>query len=299
MDEIYNSLELNQSITSTSYQYRLLAKKIIDTCPINFASEIALTGSAARGVADQDSDIELNCWIKEIPSLVERQKWLESIGAKEISFDTEAISDGSFWVTCLIENTWFEIGWQSEFLQQQLINKILEGLVLDAPRLINAGIVLNSISLRSNGLLSKWKEQLSIYPEVLSKALIKNLIKSWQSPQFIKVRWALARRGEIFALNQRLTQDINTLIRVLFATNKKWETNSKWLDLSFSQMPAKPSRLIEQINRVFLSSFLDEKVAITLTLIVETLKLIPPSPEIKKTIITLENSLKENSRNFC
>lgn len=277
-----------------SYQYRQLAKKIVESCPKNFASEIALTGSAARGTADEDSDIELNCWVKnDIPSRAERQWWLESIGAKEISFDEEPISDGSFWATFLLEGTWVEIGWQTETKQEQLLDAILKGCVLDTGRLINAGLIAHSVVLRSNGQLLKWQGKLEVYPKVLAQNLIADLLESWQYPHLLKVRWALVRRKQPFALTQRLTQDINNLIRILFALNNQWETDTKWLDLIVSQMSIKPIRLVERVNNIFSCLSLGERVFITVELIVETLKLIPSSEQIKKTIVGLENSLKE------
>lgn len=288
MDKNYTSLNLT---SLTSCKYRCLAQKIVDLCPTNFATEIALTGSTARGIADEDSDIELNCWTSEIPLVSERQEWLKNIGAKEIFFDKEPISDGSIWTTCLFEDTWVEIGWQKELTQEKLLEEILQGLVLDSGRLIIAGLIAQAIILRSNGLISKWQQKLKFYPENLPENLINNLIKPWQTPHLVKARYALAKRQQRFALTQKLTQDINNLIRILFAINKKWETNTKWLNLSLEEMQVKPLKLLERINEILSCFSLNEKVCLTIGLIIETLKLLPPSPEIKQAINTLAKSL--------
>ncbi len=274
-----------------SYKYRSLAQEIVELCPISFATEIALTGSAARGVADEDSDIELNCWVNHIPTIVERRKWLENIGATEIVFDSEPISDGSLWTTCLFQGTWIEIGWQTELVQEQLLQSILQGLVLDSGRLVVAGLITQAIILRSQGLLLEWQKRLVSYPEHLSARLIADLIEPWQSAHLVKVRWALVKRQQRFALTQKLTQDINNLLRILFAINKIWETDIKWLDKIVDQMTIKPVKLIDRINGIFSCLPLNEKVFATIELIIETLKLLPPLPEIKQAIITLENNL--------
>lgn len=51
---------------------RRLAAELVSACPIELATEAALTGSAARGVADEYSDIELNFWSEALPSSEQR-----------------------------------------------------------------------------------------------------------------------------------------------------------------------------------------------------------------------------------
>ncbi|MBI4853375.1 MAG: DUF4037 domain-containing protein [Acidobacteria bacterium] len=288
MDKNYASIKPTSPI---SHQYRRLAQKIADLCPKNFATEIALIGSTACGVADEDSDIELICWINNIATALERKEWLETIGAREILIDKEPLSDGSVWTTCLFENTWVEIGWQNELAQEKLLCALLEGTILDSSQLIGAGLLTQAIILRSNGLINNWQNRLKYYPENLSTALISSLIKPWQSSHLIKVRFALVKRQQRFALTQKLTQDINNLLRILFAVNKKWESSTKWLDLVLEQMTIKPLKLVERIDRIFSCLSLNEKVCLTLELIIETLNLLPQSPDIKQAINTLEKNL--------
>ncbi|KAF0240794.1 MAG: hypothetical protein FD167_4102, partial [bacterium] len=168
--------------------------------------------------------------------------------------------------------------------------------VLDSGRLVVAGLIAQAIILRSRGLLLEWQQRLTHYPETLSAKLIVDLIEPWQSVHLVKVRWALVKRQQRFALTQRLTQDINNLLRILFAINKIWETDIKWLDKIVDQMTIKPVKLIERINEIFSCLSLSEKFCATIELIVETLKLLPPSTEIKQAITTLENNLVKSLR---
>lgn len=276
--------------TQTSHNYRVLAQKIVDLCPVKLATEIALTGSAARGLADEDSDIELNFWAKEIPSVLERQQWLEQIGATNITLDSEPIADGSIWTTCQFNNTWIEVGWQTEIAQEKLLQAILQAEVTDTGRLIVAGLINQAIILRSNGLLSDWQNKLEYYPEALQTKLILEAIELWQFPHIVAVRWALVRRGQNFALMQRLTQDINNLLRVLFAINKQWEMDNKWLDYTLLKLPIKPPKTIDCINAIFSSLSPIERVKISFSLIIETLELLPQTPPIKRAIVTLQES---------
>ena len=51
--------------TEASLQRLELARELTRFCPPELGRAIALTGSAARGVADSASDIELNFWVDE------------------------------------------------------------------------------------------------------------------------------------------------------------------------------------------------------------------------------------------
>jgi hypothetical protein len=288
---------LYKSPTQISNNYRMLAQKIVDLCPVNLATEVALTGSAARGLADEDSDIELNLWAKEIPAPYQRQQWLEKIGAINVTIDAEPIADGSVWTTCQFENTWVEIGWQTEIAQETLLQSILQAEITDTSRLIVAGLINQAIVLRSNGLLSNWQNKLKYYPEDLQTKLILEAIDLWQFPHIVALRWALVRRNQHFALMQRLAQDINNLLRILFALNKQWEMDCKWLEYTLAQLPTKPPKTVERINAIFSSLSPIERVKISFSLIIETLELLPQLPSVKLAITTLQESF-DRAKNY-
>jgi hypothetical protein len=90
-----------------------LAEKLVRACPPAFGMEAALTGSAAIGVADHYSDLELNFWAEMLPSIEERAAWLRSLGATDVSVDLELGADGTLWSTWRQEGIWIEAGWQT------------------------------------------------------------------------------------------------------------------------------------------------------------------------------------------
>jgi hypothetical protein len=57
--------------------------------------EMALTGSASRGVADIHSDIELNAWGYTLPSTDARAGWLRALRATQIALAVEVTDDGT------------------------------------------------------------------------------------------------------------------------------------------------------------------------------------------------------------
>ena len=54
----------------------------LKTCPPTLYDEVALSGSVARGVADQYSDCEVAFWVTELQSAAAYKAWLESLGSE-------------------------------------------------------------------------------------------------------------------------------------------------------------------------------------------------------------------------
>jgi len=104
-----------------------LARDLVSRCPPALGCEVAITGSVGRGVADQDSDIELNVWGDALPSKAERVGWLRAAGATDIVADTEPIETGSIWVTCRFRQVWVEAGWQTIGSLEHHLRTILAG----------------------------------------------------------------------------------------------------------------------------------------------------------------------------
>lgn len=60
-------IALPETATDASRRRAELAGQLARGCPVELAEEIALVGSTAHGLADDDSDLELNHWADAIP----------------------------------------------------------------------------------------------------------------------------------------------------------------------------------------------------------------------------------------
>src|SRR5438552_2100251 len=93
-------------------QYRLaLARELADRCPSALGQEIAVTGSVALGLADDDSDVELNLWVEVLPDAAQRDAWLDVIGATDVKAEDVPWGDGTFAVTFGYRGVTIEVGW--------------------------------------------------------------------------------------------------------------------------------------------------------------------------------------------
>jgi hypothetical protein len=284
-------LMLLPSATPESERRAALAAEFVRTCPPELGPEIAITGSVARGIADQGSDIELNLWADSLPPREAREDWLRAAGATEIFADMGS-SDGSVWITCQFQGFWIEAGWQALAAQEQLLRGILTGQVLDSARFVMADTIAHAVPLRSNGALSTWQQQLAHYPEDLREQVIASNTAVWGMPHAVNGRWTLCRRGDEPALTQRLVWDFANIWSLLFALNHRWEPDRKWVRWTVAELAITPERLAERIDAVFGAAPPEQRIVTCFELILDTLALLPPSPGVKRAADTVRASLR-------
>jgi len=266
-----------------------LARELAERCPPELGREIAVTGSVARGLADNDSDIELNFWVETLPSPEKRAEWLRSIGATGVVLDPEPERDGSIWAMGRYRGVWLEPGWQTIETLETILDGILTGQVIDHPRLILAEIVAHAVAVRTGGLLARWQERLAHYPDIVQERLIAAAARRWTPAPF---RWALVRRGERLALAERLVWDVHNILRILFALNRQWEPDWKWARQMSKQLAIKPERLAERIDEIFSTPDAERSVEACHRLVLDTLALVPPPHDVSATVAAVQESLR-------
>lgn len=266
-------VELPEGSTAASAERLTLAREIVRSCPEELGSEIALTGSAARGMADEDSDIELNLWTKTLPDATRRGDWLRSI-AEEVTLDTNTMGfDGSVWSICRVRGVWVEVGWGTVERTSRCVEELVSAQTSAHRDMVFGSILSKAVPLRSGGHIERWQEALRQYPEELRARIIRENTSAWSDPHVPGVRWALARRNARMALAQRLIWDMQNVLAVLFALNRTWEPDFKWTDERSLALPVKPDRLSERINEVFVLTDPEKSIVTAFELILDTLDL--------------------------
>lgn len=295
------AIQLPAGSTEASCLRYHLALDITAHCPAELGREIALTGSASRGEAKEDSDIEINCWVDDLPKLSKRSDWLRSsgrtdwlrrLGVTDLTVDPKPIEDESIWATFRLQGIWIEVGWQSIRDQEALLRQILAGEVSDHDRFLLAWIIAKAVPLRSTGILQRWQAQLAEYPDSLVDRLITVATMDWVLPLFIDARWEYAKAGEWLPLTERLVGHVRDTLRILFAINRQWEPNYKHLETTLSTLTVRPDRLLERINNVFSATEPSERVRHCLTLMRDTLKLVPSSIDVSRAMQVITDSLR-------
>ncbi|MDQ2742235.1 MAG: hypothetical protein M3Z66_08040 [Chloroflexota bacterium] len=251
-----------------------LARRLIECCPPALGREIAMTGSAARGVADEYSDVELNLWAGAPPEADQYRAWLDRAGATDLTRDNWDADACHFrWTTCRFEDIWIEVGWAPIDQFDDFVRDLAGGAFGDHERLQMGWTVQQAIPLRTEGRLADWQAALVTYPTLLAERVVANQTTVWSDPHVPGVRWGLAARGERMGLSLRFVWDMQNLLRVLFAVNQQWDHDLKWTNERSLDLPIKPAELSARIDAMFTLTDLAQCVETNQRLIVETLEL--------------------------
>ena len=255
---------------------------------------MALTGSASRGLADAHSDIELNAWGHELPPPEERDIWLRALGATDIALEVETFDDGTIWDRWRFRDVWVEAGWQQISDLEAHLQRVLHAETLEHASLVLAEVVAYAVPLRSTGALGRWQGELSHYPEALQRRLIAATVERWSSPYTAITRWSTLRRGQALAFTEEVIGDVHAVLRLLFALNREWEPDWKWIAALDARLARKPARLSERIAACFGQAPALEQMRICTQLILDTLTLLPPTPDIEQARVHLQQGMEAN-----
>lgn len=268
------------------------AQALVDAAPAAFGQEAILSGSAARGVSDEDSDIEIVFYVEAFPSRSVCDGWLQRVGASDIVFGAESSGEDQRWVFFVFREIWVEASWQLLAAHEYRLDALAEGRVAAHGPLTLAWIMHHALSLRSAGLLHRWQQQLAPYPETLPQKILADATRYWYFQHFLAVRWALIRRGEQLALLERLYQDTRNMLRILFAINHQWEPDWKWLRGELPRLTIKPERLLERIDAIFLEPHLERRVALCMGLLRDVLALVPAQYDVTRVRANIQETLQ-------
>lgn len=263
--------ELNKE---SEIRYKV-AEEVAFKCPSSIGKEIIVVGSVSRGVADRNSDIEIELLNENIPSEKERVDWIKQIGGTQITSYGGPIADGSMWIIFKYKDFWIEAGWQSFKTMEENVDNILKGEIIDHDRLLLPWVIRNAIGINEGDLIKKLREDLNAYPDILQKKIIISSLKGLTITLASQVKKALAERDDKLPLLERLIGDVKRVLRILFALNKEWEPDWKRIQYIVEDLEVKPNDLYDRIDCIITLKDSLESLDKCFELIKDTLLLIP------------------------
>lgn len=271
---------MSKKIISEECRSRIkFAEEIASKCHIEYGKEIIITGSVSRGLADEDSDIEIEFLVDNLMSECDMVNWIKEIGGAEIHPYGAPIGDGSVWIIFKYKDYWIEAGWQKIDTMRDNIKSILTGKVYTHDKLVLASTFKSAIFIRENRILSGLQEELSFYPNDLQQKIIMSTISPWTIDLGLNVRRVLAKREDKIPLLERIIADIHRVLRILYALNKQWEPDWKWTKRIVKDLDIKPENLIDRIDSIICIRNSEESLKSCFQLIHDTLSLIPEDIE--------------------
>lgn len=223
-----------------------LAAQIVQSAPRSFGGEAAVGGSASRGTADEDSDVDIDFWVVgDIPNLTVRQEWLAGLGASDVTVERDGRG-----LCCRLGDYWVELHWLSEAQEGVRIERLLAGSSTDREDLVAASAITTAMTLRSSGRLGEWKTALSKYPDPLRERLIVEAADFWRFPHRVRTPYVLARRGLPFVLNHWIAADARDCVRILCALNRCWEPDWKALGTTVEAFDICPDQFVNRLSKI-------------------------------------------------
>jgi hypothetical protein len=263
---------LPPNATTASRARAEIAARLAASCPPELADDIALTGSTARGLADDQSDLELNLWSAQLPPAAVRADWLRSAGAYALRIEQQPRPDNSYWIGFEIDGLPAEIGWQTFAALDIQIAQILSGTTLDRKVLTFADILVSAIPLRGDQLAER-QARLNDYSQAVQRGIINLAVGQWSKADHWAELRRLARRGEAVTLVGLLLPDLEMALRLLYAIHRRWEPSRKWT-LSVAKTFAPPA-LLAPIAAVISDPSLEQRVTACAHLCRDLLRLAP------------------------
>jgi hypothetical protein len=248
--------------TARSGQLRALAERVADDLPPS-VTDVVLTGSTSRGVADELSDVELLVVGEDPPTELP----LEDV-------DTWSPPDRRIrWHGGFVDGEFVELIWFSSDAVEERVAKIAAAEVVDHARLRTAEAIVNGVCLRGHAH-ARWCAQLASYPDGLAEKIVADAAATWAEP--VRSDRALLRPGDALMLAWRYVDGTEQILRIVFALNREWEPGWKRLADRLAGLAVKPDRLAERIDAIGRAFDL----AALRTLAAETLALAPDLPVV-------------------
>lgn len=251
-------------MTKPSEKLRAQARRFAALLPAH-VEDIVLTGSAARGMADELSDIELlvisDALPRELP-LDEQQSWAPP-------------TDGAMWYGGLHDGEKLELVWWTPAYVEERVRAIAAGEIVDQARLRTAEAIVNGISLRGERH-AKLCARLARYPDGLAARILDDVTDEWID--WVDSQRTNLRAGDALVLAQALVDTAEGILRIVFALNEKWEPGWKRLGARIEPLAVKPDRLAERID----AAIRDLDLQAMRALAAETLALAPQTAKSRQ-----------------
>ncbi|HEX5449851.1 MAG TPA: hypothetical protein VFW85_07310 [Gaiellaceae bacterium] len=228
--------------TEQSQRLAEIARCVADAVPEDVAVEIVLTGSVSRGVADDVSDIEMLVITQEHLSLDECFRLSSAAGLERLgTWGLQGTPSNR--VSGDVDGVPLELIWWPRAFAEEQVDALFEGEPSGT-----GDALAHGIALRTSGLLEKWQARLDDYPEELALARIDNAALTWGGFAAAGLL-TIARPAERVALLERMLDDTQRVLAIVYALNRVWPPTTKRLAARLEPLAIKPDRLAERIEQ--------------------------------------------------
>lgn len=237
--------------TSASIRRFALAQELVASCPdvihLTPITEIALTGSSARGLADEHSDLEINIWTDTPLAVEDITGWLSAAGAHDLISEAAPRDDDSRWISGWLDGIPLEVGNQTFFELARTVERLTTDPDLTDAWIGLGDLLAHAVPLRTSGQYAHRIAPLRTYPPALRQRLLAEASAHLRKCDPAQAE-RLLRRGEWIALAAQIAADCAALLRYLYAYDQRWQPGRKWTLSAADDLPSAPDDLVDQIE---------------------------------------------------
>lgn len=226
-----------------------LAKKVSESYKSNpnFAASM-VTGSAAKGISDIHSDIDMSIFYKS-PLTKKYFEWIKQSAINSGGGFYHGDHKNGFAVYHIFDGVKVDTGHTTINEHEKMIKKFLKNPTLDFNHQIIASGTLFAIPLHGEGYINKWKKWYSDYPKKLEDLMIKEHLKFHS--KWVLEKMGLERNESIF-VNETILKSLENSVKVLCGLNHEYHPGKlKGMSYTIENLKQKPKNLKYCIKNIF------------------------------------------------
>lgn len=232
-----------------------LAHKIAPAFTANPKVEACFVfGSAALGISDQYSDLELAFIWSHLPSAEELQATAQSVGVEGWEIELYGEAKQRWLEQFYLYGMKVEAGHWTREMIDNIVTDVVErydvsqyGLVFEKQAI--AFHLQHAVVLCGEDIIRQWQIQLSPYPEELAVVMVQKHLKF----RPFDGQTILTDRLEIPMLYENRCAIVRRLLNILFGLNHIYHPGFKWTRYWLEEMNIKPLEFFARLERIFQS----------------------------------------------
>ncbi|WP_416666664.1 DUF4037 domain-containing protein [Egbenema bharatensis] len=211
-------------------------------------------GSAALGISDQYSDLELGFIWSQLPSVEELRATAQRVGVKGWELEPYGEAKQAWLEQFYLYDMKVEAGHWARNTMDSIVTDVVEhydvsqnGLLFE--KQASAFNLQRAIVLYGEDLIKHWQDRLYPYPEELAVAMVQKHLKF----RPFDGQHILTNRLEIPMLYENNCAITRWLLNILFALNRVYHPGFKWTRYFVEEMSIKPPEFFARLECVFQS----------------------------------------------
>lgn len=207
-----------------------------------------ITGSVAKGYADDNSDIDTLINVDKKLAKDEFDKIVDNARASGGDL-YHGTTDEGFAVYYYIDGIKCDFGIGDYRETEKLIDEMTAKPEVDLIKHLQVAGIMDGYDLYGSELISKWRSKGVQFPYELQIMMINHFKKF--HPKWVMEKMAVDR-GDILFYNESVVEIIGNIIGILCGLNKMYHPGKlKGIEYTVNKMKVKPDNFINRYNRIF------------------------------------------------